>query len=410
MARADYWKSHNLSDYIAPTMEDEGLLNSSDNASAHVAASNNFNPPFSLDDPGLAMLQDCVRSLQEYYIPSIYVAAIVGNVFSMVVLTGPVFKCFSTTQYLYGILLSETLHCLALLHSWLEEIGVDTGTYQIGGWCQFATFVTSIAEFLSIWYTVVLLVDRAIWTCLKSRTNPVCLPLRAKVVLVGLAVIAIVVYLNISILYGTIVVGSRLLCTTLHTYNKIHDHLSKGDVLFNGLFPLLSILLLLIIIYNHVLCERRRKSDGDVIQLKSTTHIIPARINGVNSNNGYSSHSVSATFINQIGFFSLFALIFVLLSAPYDLFRLYQAIGDLTRREHDQKASLKSFLLLQIFQYLKFSKYAVNVLILVTAYPLFRSATVNLAHRAVTGVVSLCKGSGKTHQSHSIETTFPEEV
>ena len=406
MDLADYHQHQNVSDYIPMAMGGHEPWNSTYNTSDHVTQSDNLRPSFIINDPQLARLQDYVRLLHDYYLPFIYVGAIVGNVFSMFVITDPALRCLSTTQYLYGILLSEILHCLALLHSWLEEIGVDTGTYQIGGWCQFATFVTSIAAFLATWYTVMLMVDRTFWKCLSGKKNLFCRPLRAKIVLVGVAVIAIIVYFNISILYGTIVAGPRLVCTTLDAYDNIHDNLSKGDVLFNGLFPLLSVLLLLIIIHTFGRCDRKRQPSEEAIELKPTTHIIPAQINGATGGTEYGRQMNMA---NQIGFFSMFAIIFVLFNAPHDLYRLYEAVGNMIHTEYNQDASFKRFLMLQIFQCIKCTKYTVNILIFITAYPLFRTAAANLPRRVVL-CISLCKNSGQSHQSNNIEAAFPEEV
>ena len=56
----------------------------------------------------------------------------------------------STTQYLEGMLVADSLLLLTMFHRVME---FSSWLYDgIGGWCQFATFISYVSRFLSIWW------------------------------------------------------------------------------------------------------------------------------------------------------------------------------------------------------------------------------------------------------------------
>ena len=124
--------------------------------------------------------------------------------------------------------------------------------YRVIGWCHLVIFQQKGSEFLCQWYLVCIIVDCYISNCASparstrnnsssSRTNssssdwsPVW---RARLVTVALAVLALVVFLNISLTTQTVYIGMRPVCMADEMFLSMQFYLNRLDIAINVLIP-----------------------------------------------------------------------------------------------------------------------------------------------------------------------------
>ena len=363
-----------------------------------------FKPAMMMPDASLMQLQLHVRGLNLYYAPTVYGLALLGNVFSIVVLTDTIMKKLSNTHYIMGILVVETIHILLQFHAWFEENGWATGMSTIGGWCQFNTFATHISRFLCVWYTVFLSVDCYVRHTLSPVGLSLCKVWIARAFIGGAAVVAIVVYLNISILYGTVTVGPRLICVQLQMFSDTHAKLSFGDIIVNALIPTVLLLIFIALIIRSKCCYGNTKSQSQqasLLQNNQTSHCLGQT--GKNIPGANKSTPLPSAMANSTGFIITFLVVHILCSTPLDAYHLVQTIEDFVSPV-SARPSLKGFLLEQMLLYIRFVKRALNVIVLCGAYPLFRTSCRRLPARIQTAL-QLCKQHKQSDTPIEIEVT-----
>ena len=106
--------------------------------------------------------------------------------------------------------------------------------------------------FLPVWLYVALAVDRYIFMSCPERRFKLCTTLRSKIVISLLVTIAVVVYLNISLLSGVIETGSRKICVPLPWFSHQLQALDKLDAFINLLVPHLVVIIMVILTSRHV--------------------------------------------------------------------------------------------------------------------------------------------------------------
>jgi hypothetical protein len=351
-------------------------------------------PPVMMSDPGLMQLQLHVRNLHLYYLPTVYCLALLGNVFGIVILTDSVLKKLSSTQYLIGILVVEIIHVLTQLHTWIEDNGWNTGMFRIGGWCQFTTFASHISLFLSVWYTVFLSIDGYA----RFSFTVLCKTWIARSSIAGAAIVAIVVYLNISILYGTVSVGSQLICVQLQIFKDTHQKLACGDVIVNALIPTVLLIILIALTMRQMCCS----GNSNRHRYKHPPALPRSQIDNNLDQNGTRLAALhKPQTINQFpppsstGFIVAFLIVHVSLCMPLDAYHFVQIIGDFVSPAA-AGPSLKGFLLERIFQYIRSAKCVLNVIVLFGAYPVFRAACGRLPTR-LRQSLQVCRRHKYTH-------------
>ena len=377
-----------------------GLHNSTTLSDYHLdnETVNNTPPPPYMLQPGQSImdLQIIVRRLHMFYLPCIYAVGLLGNLISIAALTDAMMNGLATTHYLIGILVVDLLQVLALLHSWLEKIEIDMTVFHIGGWCQFSTFMSYVTRFLSVWYTVFLSLECAVLACFSGKS---CYPWKAQMIMIGTAIIAIVVYLNISILYGAIAVGTdrgtRMLCTELYPYKNIHDRLADGDAFVNALIPNCVVIITILCCSKYVKCNCRNDSRNQGLLEIESSGIFDNR----NDSRTRRVASESTSPSSQTQSFCSFLVFHVIFYFPLDCFRFVRSMENLSSAEAYQP-TLEGFLIDSILQYVKSTKYALNILVLFIAMPPFRCAMTRIKSR-----FTVCCKQKRRHTTHSVVTT-----
>jgi hypothetical protein len=377
-----HWNVTYITDAAYTTHDSEEIDNGSTDGNAtndNMSAAELLQPPVMMPDPGLMQLQLHVRNLHLYYLPTVYCLTLLGNVFSIVILTDSMLKKLSSTQYLIGILVVEIIHVLTQLHTWIEDNGWNTGMFRIGGWCQFTTFASHISLFLSVWYTVFLSIDGYA----RFSFTVLCKTWIARSSIAGAAIVAIVVYLNISILYGTVSVGSQLICVQLQIFKDTHQKLACGDVIVNALIPTVLLIILIALTMRQMCCS----GDSNKHRYKHPPALPRSQIdNNLDQNGSRLAASHKPQTINQFpppsstGFIVAFLIVHVSLCMSLDAYHFVQIIDDFVSPAA-AGPSLKGFLLERIFQYIRSAKCVLNVIVLFGVYPVFRAACGRLPTR-----------------------------
>lgn len=100
------------------------------------------------------------KGLYTYGIPLICMFGIFGNMLSFRVFVFTSFGKHNSSSYIAALSLSDTGFLASLLLSWLGggRLGVVYGHSPV--WCHMMIYVTYICSFLSVWYVVLIMIDR----------------------------------------------------------------------------------------------------------------------------------------------------------------------------------------------------------------------------------------------------------
>lgn len=100
------------------------------------------------------------RILYTIGVPIICVFGIVGNVLSFRVFIFKSFRNNSSSIYIAALSVSDTGFLVSLFLSWLGNgrLPLYFGSNPV--WCHLMIFVTYACSFLSVWYVVLIMVDR----------------------------------------------------------------------------------------------------------------------------------------------------------------------------------------------------------------------------------------------------------
>ena len=100
------------------------------------------------------------RSLYTYGVPVICIFGILGNTLSFKVFVCTSMRTQSSSTYIAALSVSDTGFLVSLLLSWLGggRIGIRWGHSPV--WCHVMIYVTYVCSFLSVWYVVLIMIDR----------------------------------------------------------------------------------------------------------------------------------------------------------------------------------------------------------------------------------------------------------
>lgn len=106
------------------------------------------------------VFKEFTKGLYTFGIPVICIFGILGNIFSFRVFVFTSFGKQNSSTYIAALCLSDTGFLASLLLSWLGggRIGVVYGHSPV--WCHLMIYVTYVCSFLSVWYVVLIMIDR----------------------------------------------------------------------------------------------------------------------------------------------------------------------------------------------------------------------------------------------------------
>ena len=334
-----------------------------------------YGPPNVMPSPIVIQLQHALSILQQYYKPSIIGIGLIGNTFAILVMAKSNLSKFSYVNYLIALYIADCCYLFNLLCLWLAENGVNI--YKLGAWCHFVIFLSQSSSFLSLWCITSFFVDRFIGLQLQYWERSLCTTVKAKIIVIGFAVIAIAVFLNISLTVGVIIApGPTIYCVPLPRFANSWKILDKIDIFINCMIPYLFAMGILVasVIGAHreglLFCARRRRT---VVGPHRTPQ--PIQIYDSDLEKG------------RTCLFLTYAFIHLLLNVPSKVIRLIQTFSmwSTTQVQMDQELLLWQ----QLFSNIGNARPAINVFILLFSYKGFRLAIKFL-------LIQLCKSFRKS--------------
>lgn len=202
------------------------------------------------EQPGLYRLIATVNILRWYLSPCLFAVGIICHILSIVTFTWKKFRQVSCVPYLIVASFVDISFLFTWLLVWLHIQGLDI--YNVRGMCQAVALLSSVCNFLSVWCTTCGVLDRTV--TLYTYPKFICTNLKAKLILGFFVATSLVVYVNISLLYGVIITYPDIkMCIPLPTSVTATNILTQMDAFFNFALPYT------IIITANVFCYRKIK-------------------------------------------------------------------------------------------------------------------------------------------------------
>lgn len=132
------------------------------------------------------------KLLDLYFVPILIFIGLIGNTISFLVFSRTSLRRLSASVYLAALSMSDNGFLFCVFMSWSSNIGLHL--YNTHGWCQTFVYLSYVCSFLSVWYVIGFTVERYIAICFPFRRGTLCTVRRAKMVVVGLATIAAILY------------------------------------------------------------------------------------------------------------------------------------------------------------------------------------------------------------------------
>ncbi|XP_057671702.1 neuropeptides capa receptor [Diorhabda carinulata] len=129
--------------------------------------------------------------LDIYYLPVIIISGFIGNFLSCLVLLCTQLKLRSSSYYLAALSMADSgyLFCLFCYSKNVFNL------YNKRGFCQIFIYLTYVFSFISVWLIVAFTVERFIAVKYPLKKPYICTANRAKKIVIGLSVVAFILYL-----------------------------------------------------------------------------------------------------------------------------------------------------------------------------------------------------------------------
>ena len=222
-------------------------------------------------DVSVDTLHQVTAALRKYYLPPLIALGLICNTLLVITVLYSKLRNFSVAPYLLTLAITDSLFLLSLLLIWISTLNIDI--YNAGELCQAITFISYSCVFLSMWINVALAVDRYIMVRYPSQADNCCSTFRAKMMCVMFCVIAVAVYINISLLVGVLKTKTGdTICVPLPKFAHQVRTLSRVDVLVNIIIPMTAMCIL-----NSIICcsvvqiDRNRKVVIRTVRVKNKT-------------------------------------------------------------------------------------------------------------------------------------------
>ncbi|KMQ83804.1 neuropeptides capa receptor [Lasius niger] len=125
-----------------------------------------------------------------YYIPSIILLGLVGNLLSCVVFLKTHLKLRSSSYYLAALATADFGFLMSLLLVWLNGV-VGWRVFNNDGWCETLVYVSAVCSSLSVWLIVAFTVERFIAVQYPLHRPHMCTVARAKTIILVLTIFAL---------------------------------------------------------------------------------------------------------------------------------------------------------------------------------------------------------------------------
>jgi hypothetical protein len=321
---------------------------------SNISAVFEINSTYNRDGAPNEPFYDFVHALYLFAIPLISVFGIVGNVLSIKVFLCSTFHKQPSSIYLAALSLSDTWFLLALLLGWLGSF--DGTIQQSGVTCMLSIYVTYVTGFLSVWYVVLIVIDRYIVVCHPLRGPRLCSRKRVAIASSFITTFAIVFYTHC---FHTTMIVENASKNGFHCVVRRDTMFALTIITYIDSVMTIGVPFLAIFVLNCCLISAVRKFNNKHVRF---------------SERKLYSYSPQYSILTkaQIRLTIMLVVVssvFLILNLPSHAIRLYIMIKGLaTKRQH----SIILFLIQQIFQILYYANFAVNFILYMASSKLFR--------------------------------------
>ncbi|XP_053977985.1 thyrotropin-releasing hormone receptor-like [Hylaeus volcanicus] len=126
----------------------------------------------------------------QYYIPSIILLGLVGNLLSCIVFLNTHLRIRSSSYYLAALATADFGFLITLLLVWLNNT-LGWKVFNKDGWCETLVYVSAVCSSLSVWLIVAFTVERFIAIQYPLHRPHICTIARAKAIVLVLVILAL---------------------------------------------------------------------------------------------------------------------------------------------------------------------------------------------------------------------------
>lgn len=295
-----------------------------------------------------------------YVLPAIIFPGLVLNVISCLVFTSRELKNFSSSIYIFALLVSDTGVLIGLLFVWLEAIGYQVN--HLNGVCQALVLFTYVFSFLSVWYVVCITVENYITVCHPTSFIVMCTRQRATGVVTFILVMSLILYVVTAVtadVTSPLVEGGAGKCGVRTELLSLMHVMTYIDSVVTLLIPLIAVTGMLITIVASIIHRAGWKK-----RLSSLPMLEVSEIRSVSDSSRRGLVRANAQMRVAKMLFAL-SVSYVLMNAPSHVTRLYYLIRP--RNPGDSELTHSEGLIQLLLQYVSYTHHASKFWIFVAA-------------------------------------------
>lgn len=145
----------------------------------------------SFDDERIELCRTILDYSHLYYVPTIILLGLIGNLLSCVVFLNTHLRMRSSSYYLAALATTDFSFLITLLLVWLNNTA-GWEVFNKDGWCEMVTYVGNVCSSLSVWLIVAFTVERFIAVQYPLHRPHMCTIARAKTIVLILTVLALI--------------------------------------------------------------------------------------------------------------------------------------------------------------------------------------------------------------------------
>ncbi|XP_050575475.1 thyrotropin-releasing hormone receptor-like [Bombus affinis] len=219
----------------------------------------------------------------QYYIPSIILLGLVGNLLSCVVFLNTHLRIRSSSYYLAALATADFGFLVTLLLVWLNNT-LGWKVFNKEGWCETLVYVSAVCSSLSVWLIVAFTVERFIAVQYPLHRPHICTIARAKTIVLVLVILALASHSYSFVTAGVINRDGEDYCDLKVEYLETMKIISIIDSIASLIAPLVLIIVMNTMIMRNLLrfsrrfkqsstastdCPSREQSDINLNQIPS---------------------------------------------------------------------------------------------------------------------------------------------
>ena len=253
--------------------------------------------------------------------------------------------------------------------------------------------MSSVCSFLSLWMVVALAIDRLLIHCWPAHAKQLCSTFRARIVILALVVLAVVVFMNISLTRGVvpIVPGVRR-CVPLRMFISALKILGVLDGVVNIVIPYISLMVIDVVLWKCSIVKLHQR-----IKHRATRNVTATN---------ETLQTITIKNKRMTGLVAPYLIVFVFLRTPNEIFKLIYAFKSL---QDDMKSmSFMDQFWQYIFQYAYYTTFAIQPVILCLFHRIIRRYCASSFCSICRQCLACFLPSKRTAESKDIIATKPD--